>query len=129
MNQKKQTIMIVEDEEMLLHAISTKLTLNGYLALPYLDGKMGMADLISKKIYPDIIWLDYYLSNMTGMEFVNELKTHAIEIPVVIVSNSASDTKVKTMLALGVKKYILKAHHRLDEIIAELQQLLPQLNV
>jgi DNA-binding NarL/FixJ family response regulator len=64
---------------------------------------------------------------MNGMEFVTEVQKHAIEIPIVIVSNSASDTKVKTMLALGVKKYILKAHHRLEEIITELQTLLKEI--
>jgi DNA-binding NarL/FixJ family response regulator len=38
-------------------------------------------------------------------------------IPVVIVSNSASQQKVHDMLALGANKYLLKAEYRLDEII------------
>ena len=32
------------------------------------------------------------------------------DIPVVVVSNSASPEKVHTMLALGAKKYLLKDH-------------------
>ena len=128
MNTQAKTVMVVEDDALLLRAITTKLSLNGFTVLPYADGKMAIANLISKKDVPDIIWLDYYLGDINGMEFVTEMQTHSIDIPVVIVSNSANDTKVKTMLALGVKKYILKAHHRLDEIIIELQSLLPQLN-
>jgi DNA-binding response OmpR family regulator len=127
METKQKIVMVVEDEAMLLQAIVKKLTLNEFTVLPYSDGEKAVSDLISHTISPDIIWLDYYLGNMNGMEFVTQMREHSIDVPVVIVSNSANDTKVKTMLALGVKKYILKAHHRLEEIIIELQSLLKDL--
>lgn len=119
--------MVVEDEKLLLDAISKKLTLNGFTVLPYSDGKLALSDLIAHVVSPNIIWLDYYLGATNGMEFVTQMHEKNIDVPVVIVSNSASDTKVKTMLALGVKKYILKAHHRLEEIIVELQTILKDL--
>lgn len=127
MEKTKKTVMVVEDEKLLLDAISKKLTLNGFTVLPYSDGKLALSDLIAHVVSPNIIWLDYYLGATNGMEFVTQMHENNIDIPVVIVSNSASDTKVKTMLALGVKKYILKAHHRLEEIIVELQTILKDL--
>ena len=116
--------MVVEDEKLLLHAISKKLGLNGFAVLPYADGELAIADLLSHKASPDIIWLDYYLGIMNGVDFVTKMKENKLAVPVVIVSSSASDVKVKTMLALGVKKYILKAHYRLEDIITELHSLL-----
>lgn len=124
METKQKKVMVVEDEQLLLAAITKKLTLSGFDVLPYSDGKLAIDDLLSHKAIPDIIWLDYYLGKINGMEFVADMQSHSLNVPVVIVSNSASDTKVKTMLALGVKKYILKAHHRLEEIVFELQSLL-----
>ncbi|MBI3485521.1 hypothetical protein HY025_01100 [Candidatus Daviesbacteria bacterium] len=57
---------------------------------------------------------------MNGLSFMQQIKKNPnwANIPVLVVSNSASAEKVHTMLGLGVKKYILKAEHRLDEIIA-----------
>ena len=44
-------------------------------------------------------------------------------IPVIVVSNSANAEKVNTMLALGAKKYLLKAEYRLDDIISMIRDL------
>ena len=41
----------------------------------------------------------------------------ARKIPVLVVSNSASPDKVHRMLALGAKKYMLKAESRLDDLV------------
>jgi DNA-binding response OmpR family regulator len=124
MNTIKKTILVIEDEKLLLEAISKKLTLNNFTVLSYSSGISAITDLISKRIAPDSIWLDYYLVDMNGMEFITEMQKQNITTPVIIVSNSTSDTKVKTMLALGVKKYILKAHHRLEDIILELKNIM-----
>jgi CheY-like chemotaxis protein len=119
---RKYTVLVLEDEPLLLRAITLKLKkldidslscTTGKQALGYLEDLTGTDDL------PDAIWLDYYLTDMNGLEFIQELKIHEgwQNIPVVVVSNSASDEKAKNMLALGVKKYILKADYRLEEIV------------
>ena len=46
------------------------------------------------------------------------------DIPVVVVSNSASPDKVNNMMALGARKYLLKAEYRLDEIIVLLKDFI-----
>ena len=44
-------------------------------------------------------------------------------IPVVVVSNSASADKVSQMLALGVKKYLLKAESRLEDLVNVMDEI------
>jgi len=63
---------------------------------------------------------------MNGLAFMQELKLNPKweNIPVVVVSNSASPEKVNNMLALGARKYILKAEYRVDEIIEMIKQLI-----
>lgn len=119
MNTKK-LILVVEDEEILLDAMAKKFErMDTVQAKLYTDGQEALAFLNKTKILPDAIWLDYYLQGMNGVEFMNILKANPRlkNIPVVVVSNSASKDKVSAMMSLGAKKYIIKADYRLDQII------------
>src|SRR5690349_6376915 len=119
MSKEAPTIMVVEDETLLLQAITKKLKLSGMDVLSCASGQQAVDYLDSLDELPDAVWLDYYLKDMNGLAFMQQLKANAkwTNIPVIVVSNSASPDKVSNMLALGAKKYILKAEYRLDEII------------
>jgi two-component system chemotaxis response regulator CheY len=114
------TIMVVEDDTLLLEAITKKLKLTGIGVLSCSTGQQALDFLRTGHELPGAVWLDYYLKDMNGLAFMQELKTRPewAAIPVVVVSNSASPDKVNNMLALGAKKYVLKAEYRLDEILA-----------
>lgn len=116
---KKQKAMIVEDEELLLQAIVKKLVSSGYQTLSCTTARQALDYLKSIKELPDVIWLDYYLPDMNGVEFMREVNKNKewAKIPVIVVSNSASEQKKNAMLELGVKEYVLKAKYRLDDII------------
>ena len=122
------TIMVVEDETLLLQAISKKLKLSGMDVLSCASGQQAVDYLKSLDELPDAIWLDFYLKDMNGLVFMQELKQNPKwqAIPVIVVSNSASPDKVHTMLALGAKKYILKAEYRLDEIINMIREFIAE---
>lgn len=117
---QKHTIMVVEDETLLLQAITKKLKLSGLDVLSCASGAQAIDYLKNLDKMPDAIWLDYYLKDMNGLGFMQTLKSDAKweNIPVIVVSNSAGPDKVHNMLALGAKRYVLKADYRLDEIIA-----------
>lgn len=126
MPKQTPTIMVVEDEVLLLNAITKKLKLSGMDVLSCATGQQAMDYLQSLDELPDAVWLDYYLKDMNGLAFMQELKRDPkwANIPVLVVSNSASPEKVHNMLALGAKKYILKAEYRLDEIIAMIRDFI-----
>jgi len=126
MGEHKLTVLVVEDEDLLLQAITKKLELNQMTAVGCKSGKEAIGILNSLGKIPDAIWLDYYLKDMNGLEFMCSLKKDAkfANIPTIVVSNSASPDKVKSMLALGVKKYYLKAEYRLDDIIQTVKDLI-----
>lgn len=122
---RKLKVMIIEDEEMLLFAINKKMENVGIQTQSFATAKEALDFLSTAEDLPDAIWLDYYLKDMNGIEFMHELKKnekHA-NIPVVVVSNSANDEKVSAMIAMGVKKYFLKADHRLEEMIEEIRKI------
>lgn len=120
--------MVVEDETLLLQAITKKLKLTGLDVVSCASGQQALDYLNNMENLPDSIWLDYYLKDMNGLAFMQAVKEDArwSHIPVVVVSNSASPEKVNNMLALGAKKYILKAEFRLDEIIEMMRGLITE---
>jgi DNA-binding response OmpR family regulator len=126
MSKQNPTIMVVEDEVLLLQAITKKLKLSSMDVLSCSSGQQAVDYLGSIDELPDAIWLDYYLKDMNGLAFMQEIKNNPkwADIPVLVVSNSASPEKVHNMLGLGAKKYILKAEYRLDEIIAMIRDFI-----
>src|SRR3989304_4799030 len=118
-------VMVVEDEELLLRAIVKKLELSGKQVISCTSGKQAVDYLESMAENPDIVWLDFYLRDMTGLDFMNALKHKEgwADIPVIVVSNSASPDKVSKMMSLGAKKYILKAEARLDDLVEMVNEI------
>lgn len=126
MSKENPTIMVVEDETLLLQAITKKLKLSRMDVLSCASGQQAVDYLNNLDNLPDAVWLDYYLKDMNGLAFMQELKTNPAwsNIPVIVVSNSASPEKVSNMLALGARKYLLKAEYRLDEIIGMIREFI-----
>lgn len=122
------TVMVVEDEELLLLAITKKFKSCDLDVLSCSSGHQAVDYLKNLDSLPSAIWLDYYLKDMNGLAFVQQLKENPAwsKIPVMVVSNSASPDKVHSMLALGVEKYILKAEYRLDELVLFAKELITQ---
>jgi len=117
--------MVVEDEELLLQAISRKLEKSGIGCISCASAEQAIDYLENMPEMPSAIWLDYYLKDsMDGLQFVQTLKANPTwkNIPILVVSNSANPEKVNALLGLGVKKYFLKAEKRLDDIITEFNQ-------
>lgn len=126
MKNSKKIILIIEDELLLLQAISKKLKINNFEVISYTMGRQAIDYLKNIEILPDVIWLDYYLTDMNGLEFMKVIKDNKKwkDIPVMVVSNSASEEKINSLLDLGANKYILKAEERLDDIIKDMKELI-----
>lgn len=118
MNHQKITVLVVEDEPLLAKSIITKLRQNNFDTITFRTGEEAVDHLKKERV--GFIWLDYYLAGpMNGVDFMRIMQADEAfrRIPVIIVSNTASDDKVKKMLELGALKYFTKAEHLLEEII------------
>lgn len=120
--------MVIEDEPLLLEAVTKKLKLEGMEVVSCTSGEQALDYMENSERLPNAIWLDYYLKNMNGLAFMQKLKENNrfAAIPVIVVSNSANPEKVQNMLALGVKKYVLKAGNRLDELVKIIQDIIAE---
>lgn len=126
-NEKElKTILVVEDEKPLLEAVHIKLEKSGFAVVTSRTAEQayGLLEDIEKI---DAIWLDHYLiGKENGLDLVIKIKSNDKykNIPVFIVSNTASADKVKSYINLGVNKYYVKSNYRLDSIISDIKESL-----
>jgi DNA-binding response OmpR family regulator len=122
-----KTILVIEDERPLVHAIQTKLEANGFIVVTARTFDQGL-DYLENVEKIDAIWLDHYLpGDKTGLDFVADLKKPESKwnkLPIFIVSNTASSGNVRSYMHLGVSRYCVKAEHRLDQIVKDLTEFL-----
>ena len=120
------TVMIIEDETFLLEAIKKKFSSSNINTVSCTSGKQALDYLTNLPTLPQAIWLDYYLKDMNGLDFMLSIKKNPLwkHIPIIVVSNSASEEKVKQMLALGAHQYILKAEVRLQDMVETFKTIL-----
>lgn len=121
------TILIVEDERPLLRAIKKKFELSGFDVVTAVSSAQALSYL---KDIPEIavIWLDHYLFGKgDGIDFMAKIRGKNSlwkDIPVFVVSNTASSDKISSYMKLGAKNYYVKADHTLEEIVAEVKKFL-----
>jgi len=124
---KRKTILIVEDERPLIEAIRSRLDKNEFDVLTARTVEQAKAYL-EDIVEIHAVWLDHYLlGKETGLDLVHEMKGENAKwkhIPIFVVSNTASDDKVRSYLRLGVTKYYVKSEKRLDSIIPDIKAFL-----
>jgi DNA-binding response OmpR family regulator len=119
-----KTILVVEDERPLLVAIKKKLEINDFEVVTARSVQQA-EEYIDSIDTVSAVWLDHYLFGQgDGLDIVAYLKNHeeAKQIPIFVVSNTATPAKKQSYLELGVTEYYTKSDYRLDQIIERIKE-------
>ena len=83
------TCIIVDDDEFSRKLLSDMLKQLGSVKIlkEYALPAQAANDIISEKVIPDVLFLDYHMPNLTGYEVVNSINK---KIPVIIVSSDGN---------------------------------------
>ncbi len=110
-------ILLIEDEEILNTLLQRKLTNEGYDISIARDGEEGLKAM--KEIKPNLILLDIVMTNMGGLEVMEEMgKDEELKkIPVIIISNSGQPVEIDKAQELGAKDWLIKAEFDPQEVI------------
>ncbi len=122
--QKKNKILVVEDDKFLKKIYETKLSLEGFLPVIASNGAEGL-ELI-KKEKPDLVLLDLIMPLKTGFEVLDEMSKNKIfrTIPVIVATNLGQEEDRKRVMELGVKDYIIKSDTPIQGIIDRIKKIL-----
>jgi DNA-binding response OmpR family regulator len=88
MSERRQTILIVEDDEDLRHLFRTALALAGYDVIEAGDGLEALRWIDHSP--PDLVILDLLLPRISGLVVQQEIAAQAVtrQIPIVVVTGS-----------------------------------------
>lgn len=119
-----KTIVIVEDEPLLLKALSMQLKSADYSIYTANSGESALP--LIKKVMPDLLMLDLMLPKLSGLEILNILKSSekTKKIPVIILSNSDPKSELKGSKRLDIVDYIVKANTDLKTIAEKVEKAL-----
>jgi DNA-binding response OmpR family regulator len=121
----KRVILVIEDELPLMEAIKARLEKNNYEVLTARSVEQAFNHLRDVPNI-DLIWLDHYLlGKENGLDFLAKCKAESgrcSELPIFVVSNTASEENLQTYMHLGATKYYVKSDKRLDGIIEDINR-------
>ena len=120
----KTKILLIEDDSILLKAISEALAKEEFEVLTAADGETGIKSIEENN--PNLIILDIILPKKNGYEIMEYVKAkpELSAIPVVILTNLEGAHDVERMLALGARAFLVKANYTIEEIVEAIKRIL-----
>jgi len=127
MSSEKKIVLLIEDEPALQEAVKMKLEKEGVEVLVAGTGEKGLQILGEKK--PNLVWLDVLLPGINGLEVLRRIREDekSKDLPVVIVSVSSGEGKIKQAFTMNIIDYIIKSEYTLDNIVKKVKDILSQL--
>ena len=99
-------LLLVDDEERFVSALSERLRLRDYDTRIATDGEAALAEL--QKERPDIILLDLKMPGMSGLEILKKIKTWNSDIEVIMLTGQGDIQTCKDGLRAGAADFIVK---------------------
>ncbi len=98
-------VLIVDDDKTTVMLLKTLLELDGF-EIQTIGNGSGVMTLLDS-FQPDVILMDYHLSDMNGVEVLREIRAHNThaKLPVVLASGMDVGDEV---LAAGANKFLIK---------------------
>jgi two-component system, cell cycle sensor histidine kinase and response regulator CckA len=117
------TILIVEDEQLMLRLVEKVLLQHGYQVLVASDGEEAIEVYRRHKLEIDVVLLDVGLPKLTGWDVLLKMKEENPDVRVVIATGFL-EPKMKTEMFRVTVKHFLDKPYMLDEVVETLQSLI-----
>lgn len=117
------TLLVVDDEQVVLETVQTMLERVGYQVLPVTNGAEAI-ELVSRDISRiDAVLLDMTMPGMSGLETLTELRRIATDLPVVVLSGH-SEADMERAFADHTLAAFLGKPFRSSELLAVVRRAL-----
>jgi DNA-binding response OmpR family regulator len=117
-------ILIADDDRVVAHIVSTKLTGVGHSVTVVSDGQ-EVVDLLRRGEVPDLLITDRFMPRINGVELVRLLREDAEfdGLPIIMLTASGAEDDVLAGLEAGVDDYVIKPFSP-DELAARVRTVL-----
>lgn len=120
MDERKATILIVDDETALLDVLEAYLRDEAFIVLRAGDGRTAIDMALANK--PDLILLDLNLPAVSGLEAFREIRAQ-LDVPVIMVTARNAEVDRVVGLELGADDYVSKPYSP-REVVARVKAVL-----
>ncbi len=119
-NHRTVSVLVVEDEPAIAHAVVTRLQSEGWQAEAVHDGPSGVA--AAARLAPDLVVLDVMLPGLDGHEVCRRIQAHR-PVPVLMLTARDDETDMLVGLGVGADDYMTKPFS-MRELVARSKALL-----
>ena len=118
-------VLVVDDEIHIVHVVAIKLRNNGYEVLSAGNGAEAFELACEEK--PDIIVTDYQMPVMSGLEFVEKLRSNEVTkgIPVIMLTARSFAIEDEQKESLGISQCLSKPFSP-KELLENIEDILYQ---
>jgi len=103
---QKPSVLIIDDEPIVLESVSVYLKDSGFRILQAENGRTGLAAFHQEK--PDIVLVDLRIPEIDGLEVLAAVTDEAPEIPIVVISGTGDMQDVLEALHRGAWDFVTK---------------------
>jgi DNA-binding response OmpR family regulator len=117
----RQTILIIEDEPMIVRGLRNAFEHNGFAVLAAGDGETGLELAVSQP--PAVIILDVMLPRMSGMDVCRQLRGRGVHTPIIMLTARGEESDRVSGLEVGADDYVTKPFS-IRELVARARAVL-----
>jgi two-component system response regulator RegX3 len=114
------TILVVEDEDSFIDALTVGLAREGFRVQIARDGAEALE--LFDVVRPDLVLLDVMLPKVSGIDVCRELRSRS-KVPIIMVTAKGSEIDTVVGLEVGADDYVAKPY-RLRELVARMRAVL-----
>ena len=121
---KKDTMLLIEDDPLLIDIYSTKFKEVGFEVEVADSGEKAL--LLLKKVSPSLIVMDIVLPHVDGWELLAfaQKQKNLRNTKIVVLSNLGQKEEIEKGISLGADRYLIKAHYTPSQVVGEVKELL-----
>ena len=116
MREQPATILVVDDDDAMTSAVCDVLQLAGYCARGVQSGAAALE--IVKREIPDLLISDLRMAEMSGHQLQQELRTIALDLPVLIITAFGTVESAVESMKLGARDFVIKPFSNKDLLVA-----------
>jgi two-component system response regulator RegX3 len=120
MTSGEATILVVEDEESFIEALTVGLTREGFQVRVARDGVQALEQF--DRVQPDLVLLDVMIPLISGVDVCREIRSRS-KVPIIMVTAKTSEIDTVVGLEVGADDYVSKPY-RLRELVARMRAAL-----
>jgi PAS domain S-box-containing protein len=116
-----KTVLVIDDEPAILELLTKTLVQKGFRVLRTADGRAGVE--LATKYLPDVIILDFTMSEFSGTQIVEQLRAHprTKNIPILINTGTVLNEEERQRLAGHVQSITSKTER--ESLLTQLERL------